>query len=120
MGFSLMQFRVGSPSMCRSRLLWPLCAITLLVTTSVEPARAAQYRVLNNADTPFYDYAPSVLWDGTQWRAWWCGLNLSRTGDAIYHSSSANGVDWSTPTQVFSAADVGPGAIHTCDPSVLM
>ena len=70
-----------------------------------------------------YDYVPSVLWDAESqvWRAWWCGYDGQKPGDAIYYATSANGTTgWSAPTRVVRPSASGWDSQHACDPTVLM
>ena len=70
-----------------------------------------------------YDYGPRAIWDGRQWTMYDCGLITNPDGynsDAIYRSTSTDGVHWSGAAAVLS---VGPEGSwddrHVCDPSVL-
>ncbi len=67
-----------------------------------------------------YDYAPSVLWDGGQWRMYHCGYYSGTDSDAIFMSSSLDGVNWSAPSPVLQIGDNGAwDSLHVCDPSVI-
>jgi len=70
-----------------------------------------------------YDYAPSILWDGNQWVMYNCGQESpSVSRDAIFRSTSSDGVNWSTPQVVLRVNEDDPFAWdsgHVCDPSTL-
>lgn len=81
------------------------------------------YLRLNLQHPKSYDYVPSVLYDDGVglWKAWWCGGNAAAPGDAIWYAVSADGISWTSPLQVFSAAGGGVWENrHTCDPSVIL
>ena len=73
-----------------------------------------------------YDYAPTVMKAGGQYRMWWCSqLPAARPGDQILYaeSASANG-PFAAPggapaIQVYGNSPVGFDSLHTCDPSVI-
>jgi hypothetical protein len=66
-----------------------------------------------------YDYAPSILKDGSLYRMWWCG---GVAGDHVmYAESTSLDSGWSTPVSAFTPTYVF-GTFdeqHTCDPSVI-
>lgn len=67
-----------------------------------------------------YDYAPSVLWDGAQWIMYHCGFYAGTNSDAIFRSTSADGVNWTAPQVVLTIGGGGAwDSAHVCDPSVL-
>lgn len=69
-----------------------------------------------------YDYAPSILWDGSQWVMSRCGFDSIPTHncDGIFRSTSSDGVNWGPPTLVLWVGTNGSWDDgHVCDPSVL-
>jgi len=78
--------------------------------------------VLSN---PNYDYAPTIMKDGTVYKMWWCGTWSGQSGDRILYANSSDGIQWSTPQMVLAPYS-GPGwpdatveGYHNCDPSVV-
>jgi hypothetical protein len=73
-----------------------------------------------------YDYAPTVMRAGGQYRMWWCSqLPSARPGDQILfgQAGSADG-PFTAPggapaVEVFGNSASGFDALHTCDPSVI-
>lgn len=74
-----------------------------------------------------YNYAPTVLAEGGQYRMWWCSQlpSASRPGDQILYATSTSldgpfaGPDGAPGDNVFGNSVGGFDALHTCDPSVI-
>jgi hypothetical protein len=103
----------------------PLAAVLGTLLLAAAPA-SAQLRIDESARRDGvalaragYDYAPSVIFDGS-WRLWWCGSGVA--GDFIYSQAAPGpGGPWS-PLRVALASSYTPGPFdgqHTCDPSVI-
>jgi len=74
-----------------------------------------------------YNYAPTIMVAGGQYRMWWCSQlpGVPRAGDQILYATATS------PDGPFAAPDGAPGdlvfgnsptgfdSLHTCDPSVL-
>ncbi|MDA3650154.1 beta-xylosidase [Saccharopolyspora indica] len=74
-----------------------------------------------------YNYGPTVLADGGQYRVWWCSQlpGIGPPGDDILHAASAGpggpfaDSGGAPAVPVFSGQPGGFDGMHTCDPSVL-
>nr|WP_218889013.1 beta-xylosidase [Saccharopolyspora hordei] len=74
-----------------------------------------------------YNYGPTVLQDGGQYRVWWCSQlpGIGPPGDDVLHAA-AGSVDGpfadsggAPAVPVFSGQPSGFDGMHTCDPSVI-
>lgn len=104
--------------------VWALEAPTLPVVGPV--SIAIKHVVKDSPYTPAYDYAPSVMLEGDQYKVWWCGTGPQNKGDWIYYSTTKQfDGTWSvgqTPyTTVFSPTGRrgDMDGDHTCDPDVI-
>lgn len=71
-----------------------------------------------------YDYAPSVIQNGTLRQYWWCGLGnidgQTRQGDVIFYRTYNSGTGaWSATTRVLQPATGTWDGENICDPSVV-
>ncbi len=70
-----------------------------------------------------YDYAPSIIVDGTTTKMWWCGAKPPLPGgevyDGVYYSSKTGGGAWSTPQLVLQSSLTDWENGHLCDPAVI-
>lgn len=74
-----------------------------------------------------YNYGPTVLLDGAQYRTWWCSQlpGIGPPGDDILTAASSSpdgpfaAAGGAPAVPVFSAQPGGFDGMHTCDPSVL-
>ena len=65
-----------------------------------------------------YDYAPSVIQEGSVVHFWWCGG--TGTADFIYYRSvDLNGPSWSDIVPVLTPTQGAWDGKYTCDPSVI-
>ncbi|MBE0425216.1 MAG: hypothetical protein IBX72_01030 [Nitrospirae bacterium] len=81
-----------------------------------------RFQDINWAFPSSSDYAPSILWDGSQWVMYQCGWNADGEGkDKIYRWVSSNGIDWTrNPLKAILAPTAGSwDSLFVCDPSVL-
>lgn len=78
-------------------------------------------------DVP-YDYAPSVMVEGTTTKMWWCGGELQpsppadpgQVYDVVYYATKVGSDPWSTPVKVLNGGGAGTwDTTHSCDPSVI-
>ncbi len=111
------------PVLSRSRraLVGVVVAAALALVVASTPAAAVPLEV--RFSRPGYDYAPSILWDGSQWVMYHCGVGTGPEGyssDEIYRSVSSDGLSWSDTTPVLLPGAAGSwDDRHVCDPSVL-
>ncbi|HEY0828528.1 MAG TPA: hypothetical protein VGE40_10565, partial [Bacilli bacterium] len=64
-----------------------------------------------------YDYAPSVIVEGSSTKIWWCGRG-STGNDVVWYSEKIGSGSFSTPSTVLSPSQTWEST-HTCDPSVI-
>jgi hypothetical protein len=89
---------------------------------STDRARQSLGPVVSGGSVAPYNYVPSVLLDGGQYRVWWCsqvpGGGVS--GDDVL-TSEAPALKGPFPdgAPVFGGSGGGFDAVHTCDPSVI-
>jgi hypothetical protein len=90
-----------------------------LRTDRVRPAAGT---LVSGGPAAPYNYAPTALLDGGQYRIWWCSQlpGVGVPGDDVL-TSSASAVTGPFPDGVAVLHGSGEGfdAVHTCDPSVI-
>lgn len=71
---------------------------------------------------PGHDYGPAIVMaeDGG-WHMWWCGTPAqpSVAWDSIWYATSADGLNWTCPTEVLTVSPSGLDADAVCDPAVV-
>lgn len=89
---------------------------------TTDRARQTAGTLVSGGPAAPYNYAPTVLVDGGQYRIWWCSQlpGIGVPGDDIL-ASSAPELHGPYPdgTAVFHGTGSGFDAMHTCDPSVI-
>lgn len=99
-------------------LLFLLSLISLaMITTS---SYAAYNFVYNGTEfhRDCYDYAPSIMVDGTVTKMWWGGQNTDGF-DGVFYSYKPDGGAWSTPQLILAKQGTGWESGHVNDPTVI-
>lgn len=90
-------------------------------------ARSSGGVVAAGGEDAVYNYAPSVMLDGSRTRMWWCSQygSAAPPGDDVLYADAQSldgpfhGIGGGAPTAVFSGSPGHFDGVHTCDPSVL-
>lgn len=98
------------------------------ISLGTDHGRGSAGVVASGGPTAPYNYAPSVLEVGGQYRMWWCSQlpGAPRPGDQILYAVSASpngpfaGPDGAPADAVFGNGPTGFDSLHTCDPSVIV
>jgi hypothetical protein len=66
-----------------------------------------------------YNYAPSILVDGTTVKMWWCGHGTNGGDNVFYSTRPVSSTTWGTPQQVLAPTGTTWESTFVCDPSVV-
>ncbi|HEX4702947.1 MAG TPA: beta-xylosidase, partial [Pseudonocardiaceae bacterium] len=98
------------------------------IALATDHGRASGGVIASGGPTAPYNYAPSVMAIGSQYRMWWCSqlpYISARPGDQILYATSTSpdgpfaAPDGTPADEVFGNSPTGFDSLHTCDPSVI-